>query len=98
MAAMTCVPWGTLESVGDQSGYVNGINMILSSSIPVLGSILSPIYFQFFLDKLASSVGPQFYMNIFKCKQYQKLEPNMYFSHIVSLSFLLALLIILTTN
>ncbi|KAG8486594.1 hypothetical protein CXB51_019957 [Gossypium anomalum] len=69
MAAMTRVPWGTLESVGDQSGYVNGINMILSSSIPVLGSLLSPIYFQFFLDKLASSVGPRFYMNIFKCKQ-----------------------------
>ncbi|KAK8487989.1 hypothetical protein V6N12_074485 [Hibiscus sabdariffa] len=69
MAAMTRVPWGTLESVGDQSGYVNGINMILSSSIPALGSLLSPIYFQFFLDKLASSVGPRFYMNIFKCKQ-----------------------------
>ncbi|KAG4188388.1 hypothetical protein ERO13_A08G160766v2 [Gossypium hirsutum] len=69
MAAMTRVPWGTLESVGDQSGYVNGINMILSSSIPVLGSLLSPIYFQFFLDKLASSAGPRFYMNIFKCKQ-----------------------------
>ncbi|XP_022757878.1 LOW QUALITY PROTEIN: vacuolar protein sorting-associated protein 53 A-like [Durio zibethinus] len=69
MAAMTRVPWATLESVGDQSGYVNGINMILTSSIPVLGSLLSPIYFQFFLDKLASSLGPRFYMNIFKCKQ-----------------------------
>lgn len=68
MAAMTRVPWGTLESVGDQSEYVNGINMILTSSIPVLGSLLSPIYFQFFLDKLASSLGPRFYLNIFKCK------------------------------
>lgn len=69
MAAMTRVPWGTLESVGDQSEYVNGINMILNSSIPILGSLLSPIYFQFFLDKLASSLGPRFYLNIFKCKQ-----------------------------
>ncbi|XWS62080.1 hypothetical protein CRYUN_Cryun07bG0180400 [Craigia yunnanensis] len=58
MAAMTRVPWGTLESVGDQSG-----------SIPVLGSLLSPIYFQFFLVKLSSLLGPRFYMNIFKCKQ-----------------------------
>ncbi|KHG27030.1 Vacuolar sorting-associated protein 53 [Gossypium arboreum] len=58
MAAMTCVPWGTLESVGDQSGYVNGINMILSSSIPVLGSILSPIYFQFFLASLHHRLAP----------------------------------------
>ncbi|XP_065848860.1 vacuolar protein sorting-associated protein 53 A isoform X2 [Euphorbia lathyris] len=69
MAAMTRVTWGTLESVGDQSSYVNSINMILSSSVPVLGSLLSPIHFQYFLDKLASSLGPRFYANIFKCKQ-----------------------------
>ncbi|KAJ4882197.1 Vacuolar protein sorting-associated protein 53 A [Raphanus sativus] len=69
MAAMTRVPWGTLDSVGDQSGYVNGINTILSGSIPVLGNHLTPVYFQFFLDKLASSLGPRFYANIFRCKQ-----------------------------
>ncbi|TKY72315.1 Vacuolar protein sorting-associated protein 53 A [Spatholobus suberectus] len=69
MAAMTRVPWGTLESVGDQSEYVNTINLILTTSIPALGSLLSPVYFQFFLDKLASSLGPRFYSNIFKCKQ-----------------------------
>ncbi|KAF8413507.1 hypothetical protein HHK36_001497 [Tetracentron sinense] len=68
MAAMTRVLWGTLESVGDQSEYVNGINSILSTSIPVLGSLLSPIYFQFFLDKLAATLGPRFYLNIYKCK------------------------------
>ncbi|CAA0814469.1 Vacuolar protein sorting-associated protein 53 A [Striga hermonthica] len=69
MVAMTRVPWGTLESVGDQSEYVNGINTILTASVPVLGRLLSPVYFQFFLDKLASSLGPRFYHNIFKCKQ-----------------------------
>ncbi|XP_047337578.1 vacuolar protein sorting-associated protein 53 A [Impatiens glandulifera] len=68
MAAMTRVPWATLESVGDQSEYVNNIHAILTSSIPVLGSLLSSVYFQFFLDKLASSLGPRFYLNIFKCK------------------------------
>ncbi|KAL6565339.1 HIT domain protein [Orobanche gracilis] len=68
MVAMARVPWGTLESVGDQSPYVNSINTILTASIPVLGRLLSPIYFQFFLDKLASSLGPRFYLNIFKCK------------------------------
>ncbi|KAH1041069.1 hypothetical protein GLYMA_09G018300v4 [Glycine max] len=52
MAAMTRVPWGTLESVGDQSEYVNAINLILTISIPALGSLLSPVYFQFFLDKM----------------------------------------------
>ncbi|RCV28648.1 hypothetical protein SEVIR_5G425600v4 [Setaria viridis] len=68
MVAMTRVPWATLESVGDQSEYVNGISSILSSSIPVLGSLLSPTYFQYFLDKLAASLGPRFYLNIYKCK------------------------------
>ncbi|KAK5774686.1 hypothetical protein PVK06_042542 [Gossypium arboreum] len=75
MAAMTRVPWGTLESVGDQSRYVNGINMILSSSIPVLGSILSPIYFQFFLarrtglvKKGEETIGSQVLVKVVKNK------------------------------
>ncbi|GAB2220697.1 hypothetical protein Droror1_Dr00008364 [Drosera rotundifolia] len=69
MGAMTRVPWATLESVGDQSEYVNGINTILTTSVPLLGSLLSPIHFEFFLDKLASSLSPRFNQNIFKCKQ-----------------------------
>lgn len=68
LAAMTRVPWAALESVGDQSGYVNGISTILSSSVPVLGGLLSPVYFQFFLDKLAASLAPRFHLNIYKCK------------------------------
>ncbi|KAI4965794.1 hypothetical protein ZWY2020_048177 [Hordeum vulgare] len=68
MVAMTRVPWSTLESVGDQSEYVNGISSILSSTVPALGSLLSPTYFQYFLDKLAASLGPRFYLNIYKCK------------------------------
>ncbi|KAL8195974.1 hypothetical protein R6Q57_024974, partial [Mikania cordata] len=52
MAAMTRVPWGMLESVGDQSEYVNNLNIILTGSVPTLGSLLSPVYFQFFLDKM----------------------------------------------
>ncbi|KAI8031448.1 Vacuolar protein sorting-associated protein 53 A [Camellia lanceoleosa] len=58
----------TFNAEMDSMGYINSINMVLTSSIPVLGSLLSPIYFQFFLDKLASSLGPRFYANIFKCK------------------------------
>lgn len=68
LAAMTRVPWAALESVGDQSEYVNGISAILSSSVPVLGGLLSPVYFQYFLDKLAASLAPRFYLNIYKCK------------------------------
>eukprot|EP00252_Welwitschia_mirabilis_P001763 TRINITY_DN11706_c0_g1_i1.p1 TRINITY_DN11706_c0_g1~~TRINITY_DN11706_c0_g1_i1.p1 ORF type:complete len:829 (+),score=191.73 TRINITY_DN11706_c0_g1_i1:175-2661(+) len=68
LAAMTRVPWAALESVGDQSEYVNGISAILSSSVPVFASLLSPVYFQFFLDKLAASLAPRFHLNIYKCK------------------------------
>ncbi|CAN0902290.1 Vacuolar protein sorting-associated protein 53 A [Linum grandiflorum] len=76
MAAMTRAPWATLESVGDQSGYVIGINMILTSSTPVLGKLLAPVHFQYYLDKLASSLGPRFYTNIFKCKQISETGAN----------------------
>ncbi|CAA7052317.1 unnamed protein product [Microthlaspi erraticum] len=69
MAATKLVPWGTPESVGDHSNYVNGINTILNKSIPVVGEILSPVYFQFFMEKLASSLGLRFYANIFRCRQ-----------------------------
>uniref|UniRef100_A0A7N0T4R0 Vps53 N-terminal domain-containing protein n=1 Tax=Kalanchoe fedtschenkoi TaxID=63787 RepID=A0A7N0T4R0_KALFE len=80
MTNMAQIPWATLEGVGDQSEYVNGINLIRTSSIPVLGSLLSHIYFQYFLHKdyiifwcyllrLASSLAPRFYPSIFKCKQ-----------------------------
>lgn len=69
LAAMSRMPWATLESVGDQSEYVNGISAILSSSVPAIGGLLSHLYFQFFLDKLAASFAPRFYFNIYKCKR-----------------------------
>eukprot|EP00897_Mesotaenium_endlicherianum_P004927 jgi/Mesen1/4462/ME000227S03482 len=69
LAAMTRVAWALLESVGDQSEYVNAISGVLSSSIPVIASLLSPVYFQFFLEKLAASFAPRFYVSIFKCKR-----------------------------
>eukprot|EP00249_Psilotum_nudum_P021312 c28062_g1_i1 orf=249-2780(+) len=68
LAVMSRMPWATLESVGDQSEYVNAISAILSS-VPVIGGLLSPLYFQFFLDKLAASFAPRFYFNIYKCKR-----------------------------
>ncbi|CAE5959889.1 unnamed protein product [Arabidopsis arenosa] len=69
MQEMECVSWGTLKSVGDHSQYVNGIYTILNNSVPVLGKLLTPVYFQFFLEKLASSLGLRFYANIFRCKK-----------------------------
>ncbi|KAI5061178.1 hypothetical protein GOP47_0023683 [Adiantum capillus-veneris] len=69
LAAMARIAWATVESVGDQSEYVNGISAVLSSSVPAIGALLSPLYYQFFLDKLAASFAPRFYANIYKCKR-----------------------------
>lgn len=66
---MARLPWATLEGVGDQSDYVNGISAILSSSVPAIARLLSPTYFQYFMDKLAASFAPRFHNNIFKCKR-----------------------------
>ncbi|KAG0554133.1 hypothetical protein KC19_12G065500 [Ceratodon purpureus] len=69
LANMARLPWATLEGVGDQSDYVNGMSAILSSSVPVIAGLLSPLYFQYFMDKLAASFAPRFHNNIFKCKR-----------------------------
>lgn len=69
LASMSRMAWATVESVGDQSEYVNGISAVLSSSVPAIGALLSPLYYQFFLDKLAASFAPRFHVNIYKCKR-----------------------------
>ncbi|KAH7283807.1 hypothetical protein KP509_34G024900 [Ceratopteris richardii] len=69
LAAMARMAWATMESVGDQSEYVNGISAVLSSSVPAISALLSPVYYQFFLDKLAASFAPRFHANIYKCKR-----------------------------
>lgn len=35
--------------------YVNGISSIVSNSVPVIAGLLSPVYFQFFMDKVFSN-------------------------------------------
>jgi hypothetical protein len=51
------------------NSYVNGVSAILSSSVPVISGLLSPSYFQYFMDKLAASFAPRFHANIFRCKR-----------------------------
>ncbi|GJP39555.1 hypothetical protein CLOM_g23913 [Closterium sp. NIES-68] len=66
---MARMPWSTLESVGDQSEFVNNLSAIFSNSIPMLAGLLSPLHFHFFLDKLAASFGPRYYATVFKAKR-----------------------------
>eukprot|EP00850_Spirogloea_muscicola_P023182 SM000335S12906 [mRNA] locus=s335:65884:70763:+ [translate_table: standard] len=66
---MIHMPWGQLDAVGDQSEYVNGIRAILHGGIPLASGLLSILYFQYFMDKLAASFAPRFYISIVKCKR-----------------------------
>lgn len=42
--------WGCMSGYS----YVNGISAILSSSVPVIAGLLSPLYFQYFMDKVCN--------------------------------------------
>lgn len=66
---MTRVPWATLETVGDQSEFVNVFSKVLGQIGPRIGASLNGNYFRFFCDKLANSFTPRFYEYIFRCRK-----------------------------
>lgn len=66
---MTRVPWATLETVGDQSDFVNVFSKVLGQIGARIGASLNGNYFRFFCDKLANSFTPRFYEYIFRCRK-----------------------------
>ncbi|DBB02539.1 hypothetical protein WJX82_000485 [Trebouxia sp. C0006] len=66
---MIRVPWATLETVGDQSEFVNVFSKVLGQIGPRIGASLNGNYFRFFCDKLANSFTPRFYEYIFRCRK-----------------------------
>ncbi|DBA83910.1 hypothetical protein WJX77_004419 [Trebouxia sp. C0004] len=66
---MTRMPWATLETVGDQSEFVNVFSKVLGQIGPRIGASLNANYFRFFCDKLANSFTPRFYEYIFRCRK-----------------------------
>lgn len=66
---MTRMPWATLETVGDQSEFVNVFSKVLGQVGPRIGASLNGNYFRFFCDKLANSFTPRFYEYIFRCRK-----------------------------
>jgi hypothetical protein len=51
LSSMTKMPWGSWESVGDQSDYVNQISTYINQSVPLYSYWLSnPSHFRFFCD------------------------------------------------
>ncbi|XP_065201142.1 vacuolar protein sorting-associated protein 53 homolog [Planococcus citri] len=70
LTAMTKIQWQNLESVGDQSSYVNAIVAHLKSVVPLVRTKLSSSrkYFTQFCIKFANSFIPKFIQHIHKCK------------------------------
>ncbi|XP_057294888.1 vacuolar protein sorting-associated protein 53 homolog [Hydractinia symbiolongicarpus] len=70
LVAMVKVHWQSIESVGDQSGYVTAIVSHLRQTIPVIRDNLysSRKYFTQFCIKFVNSFIPRFINNIYKCK------------------------------
>jgi len=70
LTAMSKVHWQSIETVGDQSGYVTAIVQHLHKAIPLIRNHLysSRKYFAQFCIKFVNSFIPRFINNIYKCK------------------------------
>jgi len=69
LSAMVKMNWAAVDTVGDQSEYVNIFSSVLADSIPRLGSYLSQSNFRYLCDKFTASFIPRFYLTVFKCKK-----------------------------
>eukprot|EP00111_Clytia_hemisphaerica_P017186 TCONS_00050876-protein len=70
LTTMVKVHWQSIESVGDQSGYVTAIVSHLRKSLPIIRDNLfsSRKYFTQFCIKFVNSFIPRFINNIYRCK------------------------------
>ncbi|KAL1457859.1 hypothetical protein WDU94_008049 [Cyamophila willieti] len=70
LTAMVKTNWSSVESVGDQSGYVTAITSHLKQSVPLIRTNLSSSrkYFTQFCVKFANSFIPKLVQHVFKCK------------------------------
>ncbi|CAO3589273.1 unnamed protein product [Absidia cylindrospora] len=71
---MIRLPWGTMDTVGDQSDYVTQIQEQATRYITLVGrTIANKRYFRTFSDRLADTFMTKYTINIFKCKQISEI-------------------------
>ncbi|XP_071493403.1 vacuolar protein sorting-associated protein 53 homolog [Diadema antillarum] len=70
LTAMNKVNWSSVETVGDQSGYVTAITSHIKQALPVIRDNLASArkYFTQFCIKFANSFIPRFISHLYKCK------------------------------
>ena len=69
LAHMARVNWAVLDTVGDQSDYVNEISAVFSGSMPRIGALLSSNNFRFLSEKFSMSFAPRFYAAILRLRR-----------------------------
>ena len=70
LQAMTRVPWGSMEEMGDDtSSYMTEIVGKLREMLPQLGEALLPLYVRWFCDKLVASLVPRLIGSIYRCRR-----------------------------
>ncbi|CAO3673961.1 unnamed protein product [Rhizopus microsporus] len=66
---MTRLPWGTMDSVGDQSDYVTQIMDIIKRYTTIIGKTVSnKRYYRTFCDRFAEWLITKYIAQIFRCK------------------------------
>ncbi|XP_036370846.1 vacuolar protein sorting-associated protein 53 homolog isoform X2 [Octopus sinensis] len=70
LTAMSKMSWSTVETVGDQSGYVTAITSHLKQNLPIIRDNLasSRKYFTQFCVKFANTFIPKFITHMYRCK------------------------------
>ncbi|KAI8983955.1 Vps53-like protein [Mycotypha africana] len=69
MSQMTRLPWGTMDSVGDQSNYISQMLDIIRSNVNIIAQLIAnKRYFRTFHDRFAEFFITKFLLQIFKCK------------------------------
>lgn len=70
---MSKMPWGSWDTVGDQSDYVNQFSTYISQTVPLYNDWLSPIHSRFFCDSFAGEFVPMLVKHIYSCKQISEI-------------------------
>ncbi|KAK3809950.1 MAG: Vps53-like protein [Benniella sp.] len=69
LQAMSKLPWGTIENVGDQSEYVSMIQGTLKTCVGAIQELITnKRYFRTFCDKFIESFVSRFAINLARCK------------------------------
>eukprot|EP00033_Pygsuia_biforma_P002707 GCRY01002991.1.p1 GENE.GCRY01002991.1~~GCRY01002991.1.p1 ORF type:complete len:797 (-),score=119.46 GCRY01002991.1:7-2397(-) len=73
LTMLSATNWARLESIADQSDFVNHIRTALTTIVPLASELLTSLHFTFFIEKFIQSFSPRLYMSLLKIKRLPEL-------------------------